>query len=68
MTRRCAWCQENMGLTAPLEDEGITHGVCLPCSRAILRAAGKEAMLVFTVLAPVSPAEVVPLGTQVSAG
>jgi hypothetical protein len=28
----CAWCQSYMGSKEPLDDPGITHGICAPCA------------------------------------
>jgi signal transduction histidine kinase/ActR/RegA family two-component response regulator len=42
MKRRCAWCGMDLGSKEPLGDGDITHGVCLPCSEQIIRAAGRE--------------------------
>jgi hypothetical protein len=43
MRRRCAWCGFDMGFKEPLDDDHITHGMCLRCSEKILRAAGQLA-------------------------
>jgi hypothetical protein len=40
MSRQCAWCKRGMGQVHPLEDPGLTHGICRPCVREMLRAAG----------------------------
>jgi hypothetical protein len=29
----CAWCQSYMGSKEPLDDPGITHGICAPCAK-----------------------------------
>jgi hypothetical protein len=42
MKRRCAWCGWDMGSKEPLNDDSITHGLCLPCSAAIIQAAARE--------------------------
>jgi hypothetical protein len=40
MTRQCAWCKKSLGEKAPMEDERITHGICLGCRQKLLRDAG----------------------------
>lgn len=37
MIRVCAWCGAELGEKEPLEDRGVTHGMCEPC---IEREAG----------------------------
>lgn len=32
MKRICAWCGKKMGEIAPLDDPGITHGICRWCN------------------------------------
>jgi hypothetical protein len=36
MKRQCAWCKENLGQSAPLDDKGITHTICLACGEKML--------------------------------
>lgn len=36
MKRECAWCGEYLGQSAPLDDKGITHSICLSCSEKLL--------------------------------
>jgi hypothetical protein len=31
MVTVCAWCQSYMGSKEPLEDPGVTHGICNAC-------------------------------------
>ena len=31
MVTVCAWCQKYLGSKQPLEDPGITHGICSAC-------------------------------------
>jgi hypothetical protein len=40
MKRKCAWCGIGMGASEPLEDGGVTHGICLGCSASLLSRAG----------------------------
>jgi hypothetical protein len=34
--RRCAWCGLILGRSEPLDEGGVTHGICLPCSDHLL--------------------------------
>jgi len=36
MERECAWCGQNLGQSVPLDDKGITHSICLSCSKIML--------------------------------
>ena len=29
----CAWCQSYLGSKEPMDDPGITHGICTPCAQ-----------------------------------
>lgn len=40
MIRICAWCKEVQGLKEPLDDNSITHGICLKCSDAMIAELG----------------------------
>jgi hypothetical protein len=40
MRRKCAWCGLVMGANEPLDNEGITHGICLPCGAQMLALIG----------------------------
>ena len=31
MVTVCAWCEKDMGSKEPLEDPGVTHGICSAC-------------------------------------
>jgi len=35
MKRICAWCNKDMGEKEPLEDESVTHGMCMECLRRV---------------------------------
>jgi hypothetical protein len=35
MLRRCAWCGLTLGWSGPLENEAVTHGICLLCSAVV---------------------------------
>ena len=37
----CAWCQRLLGKKEPVEDERITHGICLECQVKLLLEAKK---------------------------
>jgi hypothetical protein len=39
MRRKCAWCGSMLGHTDPLDNDRTTHGICLPCSEAVLASA-----------------------------
>jgi len=36
MLRRCAWCGLVLGQSEPLDEGGVTHGICLPCADRML--------------------------------
>jgi hypothetical protein len=36
MLRRCAWCRLILGQSEPLDEAGVTHGICLPCADRML--------------------------------
>jgi hypothetical protein len=62
MLRRCAWCGLVLGLSEPIDEGGVTHGMCLPCAermleeaRQIRAAAPKRCMATGTVLQTASP-------------
>jgi len=37
----CAWCKRALGMKEPMEDERITHGICLECQVKLLSEAKK---------------------------
>ena len=36
MRKRCSWCQKDMGVKPPLEDNRISHGICPACRDKLL--------------------------------
>ena len=50
MVTVCAWCQKYMGSKEPLDDPGISHGICSACV--------ERQMLTSTPVLVVSPARV----------
>jgi hypothetical protein len=50
MVTVCAWCQKYMGSKEPLDDPGISHGICSACV--------ERQMLASTPVLVVSPARV----------
>ena len=42
MRRKCGWCGVGMGRSEPLDDERLTHGICLACSERMLGVAGSH--------------------------
>jgi hypothetical protein len=36
MLRRCDWCGLVLGQSKPLDEAGVTHGICLPCADRML--------------------------------
>ncbi len=36
MVERCAWCSMFLGIKNPLENHGITHGICATCATRML--------------------------------
>lgn len=37
MFRACAWCERFLGVSLPLADPKITHGICPDCTERLLR-------------------------------
>jgi cytochrome c5 len=42
----CAWCQRYMGSREPLDDHGLSHGICDDCRARVESAAAAGVVLV----------------------
>ena len=42
MIRRCGWCQKILGVFPPVEDERVSHGICVDCSLLVYIELDKE--------------------------
>ncbi len=45
MLIRCAWCKTDMGEKEPLEDSGVTHGICDECLQVFRNELKEEEVL-----------------------
>ena len=42
MIRQCAWCKRELGEIEPLDNKGVTHGICQECFDKELKKDNKD--------------------------
>jgi hypothetical protein len=50
--RTCAWCERFLGITPPVADPKVTHGICADCSERIGREERRSRGRVLLVVRP----------------